>query len=75
MTAIPARACAGEHFGGHRRRQVCRRGCRPLRKWLQDKGLEGRAENVATSRRTKPVAKTHRQCEIRRSNQGKPASS
>jgi tetratricopeptide (TPR) repeat protein len=30
---------------------------------------------VATSCWTKPVAKTHRQCEIQRSNRGKPASS
>jgi tetratricopeptide (TPR) repeat protein len=30
---------------------------------------------VATSRPTKPIAKTHRQCEIQGSNRGKPASS
>src|SRR5580704_17793353 len=33
-----------------------------------------RAQNTATSRRTKHVAKTHRQCEIQSWNRDKPAS-
>jgi tetratricopeptide (TPR) repeat protein len=53
-----------------------------LRKWRlksrcirRNTTLSGRADNVATSRRTKAIAKAHRQCEIQRSNRGKPASS
>jgi len=37
------------------------------------KALEG-ARKRGDVRRTKPVVKTHRQCEIQRSNQGKAAS-